>query len=678
KSGNEKKITSREALKYLVARKFDFDKAVDLYFAYEKVKLREGLLNVDVKDEKFLEELDSGKFTVLPGRDANGSAIVLYTVKLHDPDQSVKSNFIRGFLFQLDIALKNFETQMNGIVLVFNTIKSKYHHFDFELCKRMIYILKNSYPAKLKKIIIIEPPKWFEMVHQVLLKMIGVKMQNRIFVVTLSQLTNHIPVSSLPKELGGNLSHKHSKWIADCINSFRQTVVSNADLTSSSANLQLQLLQLQKMGTDVKNDMKSKNSNLSAAANKLSDLKRRENDMRKEIIKHYDASSSTHANQQRSSINILQPDPAKQELEQLERLIKRYEDLKRQQTSPSLTTRNESNIQSLNYQMLLHKWGMLLSLDAQRKVPSIQKSCQGKMTISQLVKFCILVGPRGLTKQYKQMKHSLDVSNFTFEAFKAAENQCKNRYREVPCIDATRVKLSTWNGECNDYIHANFIDGCHVSRYYIATQGPLPNTCVDFWRMVWDYHILVIVMLTNQMESTKIKCHQYWPNFDKESMQYASIRVSNVRTDRSKPNYVASTLALTNMKTNIERRVTHLHFNKWPDSRVPQSTDNLLQFIFAVRQEQRDRIKHLAENFPDCPTAPPLLIHCSAGIGRAGTFMAIDISIDKLLDNTCHLVDILETVQCIRQQRFKSVQSHNQYIFIHKVLIEYALYSNRL
>ncbi|XP_071081861.1 receptor-type tyrosine-protein phosphatase epsilon-like [Haliotis cracherodii] len=231
------------------------------------------------------------------------------------------------------------------------------------------------------------------------------------------------------------------------------------------------------------------------------------------------------------------------------------------------------------------------------------------------------------------------------EAGKKAENKTKNRFLALYAYDDSRVVLA--DGE--DYINANYIMGHDDTPKYIATQGPKPVTVTDFWRMVWQEDVTQIVMLTRLMEMNKTKCEQYWPDGNK-AKKYGHVKVFNknvtVRAD-----YRIYTFLL--QKFGVERTVTHYHFTSWPDHGVP-SAPALVNFWRLVKQG------HMARD--------PMVVHCSAGVGRTGAFIALDYLIDEAESDK--RVNVYMCVCKMRQNRMNMVQKANQYEFVHDVVLE--------
>jgi tyrosine-protein phosphatase non-receptor type 9 len=231
--------------------------------------------------------------------------------------------------------------------------------------------------------------------------------------------------------------------------------------------------------------------------------------------------------------------------------------------------------------------------------------------------------------------------------------------------------LSQIDGDpSSDYINANFVDGYKQKNAFISTQGALPKTSSDFWRMVWEQQVLVVVMTTRVVERGRTKCGQYWEAEEGGVTTYGGFQVTTASVEQH-ADYTVSSLHLTNLKTDEWREVSHYQFTSWPDYGVPHSALAMLDFLDRVRQQQSKMVMTLGDTWAGHPRGPPIVVHCSAGIGRTGTFCTLDICISRLED--VGTVDVRGTVERIRSQRAYSIQMPDQYVFCHLALIEYAL-----
>ncbi|XP_042273047.1 protein tyrosine phosphatase receptor type Fa isoform X11 [Thunnus maccoyii] len=262
--------------------------------------------------------------------------------------------------------------------------------------------------------------------------------------------------------------------------------------------------------------------------------------------------------------------------------------------------------------------------------------------------------------RFSQEYESVDPGQqFTWEHSNLEVNKPKNRYANVIAYDHSRVILTPVDGvPGSDYINANYIDGYRKQNAYIATQGPLPETLSDFWRMVWEQRTCTVVMMTRLEEKSRVKCDQYWPSRGTET--YGMIQVTMLDTVEL-ATYSVRTFALYKNGSSEKREVRQFQFMAWPDHGVPEYPTPTLAFLRRVK----------ACNPPD---AGPMVVHCSAGVGRTGCFIVIEAMLERMKHEKS--VDIYGHVTCMRAQRNYMVQTEDQYIFIHEALLEAATCGN--
>ncbi|XP_063155894.1 tyrosine-protein phosphatase non-receptor type 22 [Candoia aspera] len=237
------------------------------------------------------------------------------------------------------------------------------------------------------------------------------------------------------------------------------------------------------------------------------------------------------------------------------------------------------------------------------------------------------------------------------------ENNNKNRYKDILPYDHSRVKLSfITSDKDSDYINANFIKGVYEPRTYIATQGPLSTTVVDFWRMIWEYKILIIVMACMEFEMGKKKCERYWVGVDESPLQLGPFFISCEAEEKRKA-YVIRKLKVKLNDSEI-RSAYHFHYKNWPDHDVPSSINSIFEFINEIRCYQ-------AHN------DVPICVHCSAGCGRTGVICAIDYTWTLLKDSILPVnFSIFNMIQEMRTQRPLLVQTQGQYKLVYDAVIE--------
>ncbi|XP_061594500.1 receptor-type tyrosine-protein phosphatase S isoform X5 [Cololabis saira] len=242
---------------------------------------------------------------------------------------------------------------------------------------------------------------------------------------------------------------------------------------------------------------------------------------------------------------------------------------------------------------------------------------------------------------------------FTWEHSNLEVNKPKNRYANVIAYDHSRVILAPIEGITgSDYINANYIDGYRKQNAYIATQGPLPETFGDFWRMVWEQRAATVVMMTRLEEKSRIKCDQYWPSRGTET--YGMTQVTLLDTIEL-ATFCVRTFSLHKNGSSEKREVRQFQFTAWPDHGVPEYPTPFLAFLRRVK----------TCNPPD---AGPIIAHCSAGVGRTGCFIVIDAMLERIKHEKT--VDIYGHVTLMRAQRNYMVQTEDQYSFIHDALLE--------
>ncbi|KGL82746.1 Receptor-type tyrosine-protein phosphatase T, partial [Tinamus guttatus] len=267
----------------------------------------------------------------------------------------------------------------------------------------------------------------------------------------------------------------------------------------------------------------------------------------------------------------------------------------------------------------------------------------------------------GFKEEYEALPEGQTAS---WDTAKEDENRNKNRYGNIISYDHSRVRLQLLDGDPHsDYINANYIDGYHRPRHYIATQGkfilawPMQETVKDFWRMIWQENSASVVMVTNLVEVGRVKCVRYWPD---DTEVYGDIKVTLIETEPL-AEYVIRTFTVQKKGYHEIREIRQFHFTSWPDHGVPCYATGLLGFVRQVK-------------FLNPPEAGPIVVHCSAGAGRTGCFIAIDIMLDMAENEG--VVDIFNCVRELRSQRVNLVQTEEQYVFVHDAILEACLCGN--
>ncbi|XP_069567271.1 phosphatidylinositol phosphatase PTPRQ [Brachyistius frenatus] len=231
-------------------------------------------------------------------------------------------------------------------------------------------------------------------------------------------------------------------------------------------------------------------------------------------------------------------------------------------------------------------------------------------------------------------------------------NKSKNRFPNIKPYNNNRVKLLSEPGTAgSDYINASFVSGYLCPNEFIATQGPLPGTVADFWRMIWETGTRTIAMLTQCYEKGRIRCHKYWPEDNKPMSVFSDILISKVSEDVL-PDWTVRTLKVEKHGHYI--MVRHFNYTSWPEHGVPESCSTLIKFVKAVRGHRHDNTT--------------IAVHCSAGVGRTGVFIALDHLIQHVRDHD--FVDIYGLVAELRSERMCMIQNLAQYIFLHQSTLE--------
>ncbi|XP_063717267.1 tyrosine-protein phosphatase non-receptor type 7-like [Symsagittifera roscoffensis] len=245
----------------------------------------------------------------------------------------------------------------------------------------------------------------------------------------------------------------------------------------------------------------------------------------------------------------------------------------------------------------------------------------------------------------------------------------KNRHEQMLPNNSSRIRLSgsRYRSVSSGYINANFISGLQREQQFIAAQGPLPSTLEDFWWMIWQENVSIVVMLTKLRERNKTMCEKYWPI---TNATFGDIVVKCEYSFNPKSKYQLNGFLIAEMESANQRHVRQYCYSDWPDKEVPEDASALFAMMEAITKHQREQNNESCETNSVSPTPPgPILVHCSAGIGRTGCYIALMSAIEKY--ETEGKIDILGTVAKLRLDRGGMVQTKEQYEFIHKALLQY-------
>lgn len=350
-------------------------------------------------------------------------------------------------------------------------------------------------------------PLWFKAPFKILRLFVREKLRERVFTVSIPQLSWHIPCESLPIHLGGIHQINHSTWLQQCHKSMTNREDDNTSIIGE------QMPSSQAFPTN-------ETSNCTTVA-----------------------SNSINGNDDTELIAV-------GDQQQQQHKLTNQNEIENGKSTDS-NTDDTANVNS-NGEPISEMWSENPPSSASSGFSdddSLAYTEGDPKTIEQIVEMVRERGRDGLAKEYTDIRAHTPEGSFQHAKLRA--NLAKNRYTDVLCFDHSRVILTKQNDDTtSDYINANFVDGYKQKNAYISTQGPLPKTSSDFWRMVWEQQCLVIVMTTRAMERGRVKCGQYWETEIDGIAQYDNFRIKTTHID-SKDEYTVVSLELTNTKVRF-------------------------------------------------------------------------------------------------------------------------------
>ncbi|OZC05839.1 Protein-tyrosine phosphatase, partial [Onchocerca flexuosa] len=295
----------------------------------------------------------------------------------------------------------------------------------------------------------------------------------------------------------------------------------------------------------------------------------------------------------------------------------------------------------------------------QQPQPNVAK-CQAnaRIEVERWVRRALDKGVDGLREEYLSLKR-YTPEDMTTNAFQGTFEAGKSRYKDVPCQDKYRVILR-WPGVTNDYIHANYVATPIDKKRFICTQGPMPNSVIDFWHMIVQEESDTIVMLTNTVEKGLNKCEQYWPNDVGDTLSFGDITISNLAVRALAPDETTVRVCLLKVRwkeggLEKTREMRHYQWVNWPDRGVPPCKLTSMVLLSNIRGSKK-----------------PIVVHCSAGIGRTGAIVAIEYILEKLQQGIpCESMD--QILKELRNQRPYTIQNDMQYLYVHRVMLFYFI-----
>eukprot|EP00051_Salpingoeca_urceolata_P018770 m.266583 g.266583 ORF g.266583 m.266583 type:complete len:674 (-) comp19277_c0_seq2:159-2180(-) len=634
------RISNKLAQKFLMARKWEMTRAIELFKKHVQVYRTLDLLDVSAEDEEVMAQLLSGKF-ILPGtRDDEGADVLVFDASKHTPEAETHHATLCAIVFILQALTDSTETQRNGISFVYDLTNAGWANTDYALSRQLLDILTNAFPGRLRKCVLLNAPTWFRYTFKMASAFLSFKQFNKArFVSSLDGildadvLPDCVPGGSLPYTPEQHKAHiealiqrRRLAWLcADPPNPLGAEDAGD-EFVRSSSTVSAEVLAMVEEDQCRRSSLRSQ----LAAGSPLARL------------------SSGSA---RSSASSIKNNPfASELLAELDAEVADAPPAPPPRGPPATTANTAPTRPAPNGN----------NSGTHRPASKLQSSTTAKTSrtlipLTQLEEEMVLLFKSGgIINHFSQLQSEPYPTDFSVA--KHVSNVPKNRYSNVLAYDHSRVRLP----DSEAYINANYIDGFRQKKAYIAAQGPLPSTFEDFWSMVWHERSYIIVMATRELEKGRMKCHRYWPN-PGTATEYGPFRVTGGSVAEGNSQVVVRQFLIENTETGEPpRAIVQFQFIGWPDHGVPETSESVLKML--------SKVEELQEGLG--AAGGPVVVHCSAGIGRTGTFITIDINLKRaaVLGN----VDVYETVRQLRQQRWGMIQTPQQYQFCYLAIAQAA------
>ncbi|UJR35814.1 hypothetical protein I4U23_028562 [Adineta vaga] len=676
---DEARVKWKIAMKFLIPTKFEVNRAIELYKTHENTRKTENLDRIWISNPNLIREIQSNKFFSLPQLpnqpltvyfNASQLVITVPTTTISQHDRELVA--LQALICQLDVATESIDIQQTGLNFIYDMQNCSASQFDMNLSKKILKLLQNGYPAMVKNIFIISAPKWFKIAYKVTM---STPDQMREFL----QTQYNYSLEDIPITLGGTYDpayHGDNRYQI-CLS----TVTNSQSICFSYYSIDCQqnptktTSNILFFNTDHHHHHHHSHQNQDAINTIPSLATTKTTSPQTSLVaivalrRHHESASHVRVRKRESSSSS---DGEKRKRGSNESLLEEEEPssiITSQSSIPQETTfdqsqatslLNESTFRSITGHQERSEYEAKNSMnDIETRDHALAKR-ENKRSANSLYKQ--LTPVEFLSKTQSEIRQEFrklpNPSAKDTHAAKDERNLDKSRYRDVIPGEATRVKLQPDGDEKHDFINANYVSGHNnQEKAYIFTQGPLQTTVKDFWRMVWQENIVIIVMTTNIRETGMMKCFPYWPMESREIVNTGSYQIQNEKSEKF-DSFVITTLSLRKKNHPENRIIYHAHYLKWPDHGIPSNTKDALLFLDKVEYYRQITM-----------TKAPILLHCSAGIGRTGTFCAIDIGIKRYLEKK--FIDIPSTVLKMRTERAGSVQTEDQYLFAYLAMMDY-------